>query len=98
MIPFAWAVAVVCGIVLVLIAGLCTHPTSRGFVRNNAEGIKIALLIGAALYAAWVYNREATDNRIANTLAFKERAETGSCAERSSESTCCGSEATPHQC
>ena len=77
MIPFGWALAIVCGIVLLLIAGLCVHGTASSFVRNNAEGIKIALLIGAALYTAWIYDRESTDNRIANTLAFKERAETG---------------------
>ena len=77
MIPFAEAVAVVCVSVLALVAGFSAHPTSRDFVRKNAEGIKIALLISAALYTAWVYDREATDNRIASTLAFKERAETG---------------------
>ena len=54
------------------------------FIRNNAEGIKIVLLIVAGLYTAvaglytvLVYNREATNNRIEDTLAFKERAEMG---------------------
>ena len=77
MIPFPWALTIGCVFVAVLIAGLYFHRASRLFVRQNGEGIKIAFLIGAALYTAWIYNLEVIDNRIANTLAFKERAETG---------------------
>ena len=76
MIFILWTLGIVCAVVF-LVAGLHFHRTARGFVRNNAEGVKIALLVGAALYTALVYNREATDSRIANTLAFKERTESG---------------------
>ena len=76
MIFILWTLGIVCAVVF-LVAGLHFHRTARVFVRNNADGVKIALLVGAALYTALVYNREATDNRIANTLAFKERTESG---------------------
>lgn len=77
MIPFLWAFIIVCVILIVLITGLYLHRTSRIFIRNNADGIKIILLVVAGLYTAWVYHREATDNRIEATLAFVEKAETG---------------------
>lgn len=78
MVPFPWLIAIAGAIVAIGFASLLFHHTSRNFVRDNAEGIKIVLLVLAATYTAWVYDREATDNRIANTLAFKERAEKGS--------------------
>lgn len=47
------------------------------FVRENSEAVKIALAIAAAMYTAYVYSVEMRDNRVANTLAFQNRATSG---------------------
>ena len=47
------------------------------FVKENSEGVKISLAIAAAVYTAYVYSVEMRDNRVANTLAFQDRAASG---------------------
>ena len=48
---------------------------SLQFVKDNADAIKITLGVMAAIYTFAVYHNEMLDNRIANTLAFKEKAD-----------------------
>lgn len=47
------------------------------FVKENSEAVKISLAIAAAVYTAYVYSVEMRDNRVANTLAFQDRATSG---------------------
>ena len=59
-----------------LVAVICYGwKTSIKHLQANSELAKIALAIVAAVYTAGVYHVEMVDNRIANTLAFQDKAD-----------------------
>ncbi len=69
-----WSLLVLFTIICLLILFHVGPSTALAFVKQNAEAIKILLALIAAVYAAGVFHIEVRDNRIANALAFQDRA------------------------
>ena len=72
-----WAVLALCAISVVFLVIRSGLAVSLQSVKDNAEPIKITLLVVVAVYTAAVFHVEMRDRRIANTLAFQQKAESG---------------------
>lgn len=64
---------------LVILGVIIDHGFSNSltFVRNNADLIKIVLVVIAAAYTAAVFHLEVRDRRIASTLEYSRKMEVG---------------------
>ncbi len=72
-----WVMLAAMAVTCAMLVNSFGWEASLQFVKENADAIKLTLAVIAAVYTAWVFYVEIRDKRIANTLAFQEKADTG---------------------